>query len=273
MKIVYLSIIFSFLVSVLSFSQKMELILVNGGEFTMGNDFSPNKDDNESPEHKVTLDDFQIGKYEVTYEQFDRFCVSTGWIEPDDAGFGRGQKPVMNVSWESAVMYCNWLSRVEKLDKCYKDINRDSSIMSVTCDFSANGYRLPTEAEWEYAAKGGNKSKAFPYSGGIRADDVAWFAENSDRTTHNVGTKNPNEIGIHDMNGNVREWVWDYYSKKYYTESPSSNPRGPDTGAKRVYRGGGWTAPDNYLRLTARQYMVPNKKNGGITGFRVVRKP
>ncbi|MBN1251869.1 MAG: formylglycine-generating enzyme family protein [Bacteroidales bacterium] len=247
----------------------METVLVQGGTFVMGNDYSINTD--EAPEHKVTLSDFEIGKYEVTFSQFDQFCISTGWEKPDDAGLGRDNNPVMNISWESAVMYCNWLSKMDGLDRCYT-IRRDSLATIVLCDYSTNGYRLPTEAEWEYAAKGGNKSNGFSYSGSNNPDEVAWYYSNSAGRPHTVGTKKANELGIFDMNGNVREWVWDLYEKDYYSKSPESNPTGPADGVRRVFRGGGWSFKVGFLRLTARGYMGPNKSYGNV-GFRVVKKP
>ncbi len=249
-------------------AQNPELVEVQGGTFIMGNNYAVTKD--ESPEHKVTLSDFLIGKYEVTFEEFDRFCTVTGQEKPYDAKLGRGKKPVMNTSWESAVMYCNWLSKVNDLEQCYT-IQRDSLVTQVSCNFEANGYRLPTEAEWEYAAKGGNKSKKYAYSGSFNPNEVAWFYENSDGVPHFVGKKESNELGIHDMSGNVREWCWDYYSNKFYSESPESNPSGPVDGIRRVFRGGGWNSKADLLRLTARESMGPNKHYGNV-GFRVVRK-
>jgi formylglycine-generating enzyme required for sulfatase activity len=249
-------------------SQKLELVEVQGGTFIMGNDYSINQD--ESPEHKVTLNSFYIGKYEVTFEEFDRFCISTGWEKPNDAMLGRGNNPVMNISWESAIMYCNWLSRMEGLDRCY-NIKRDSLATSVTCNWSANGYRLPTEAEWEFAAKGGNLSKGYAFSGSNNPDEVAWYFSNSGGRPHPVGSKKSNELGIHDMSGNVREWCWDLYDKDYYRNSPQDNPTGPTTGVRRVFRGGAWNFKLDFLRLTAREFMGPAKNYGNV-GFRVVKK-
>ena len=268
MKKVVFGIISLIISATFGFSQKMEVILVEGGTFVMGNDYSINQD--ESPEHKVTLSSFYIGKYEVTFEEFDRFCVSTGWEKPDDAMLGRGKNPVMNISWESAVMFCNWLSRMEGYDKCYT-IRRDSLATSVMCNFSANGYRLPTEAEWEFAARGGNLSKGYAFSGSNNPDEVAWYYANSLGRPQIVGTKKPNELGIHDMSGNVREWCWDLYEKDYYRKAPESNPTGPTSGVRRVYRGGAWNFKLDFLRLTGREFMGPSKNYGNV-GFRVVRK-
>lgn len=258
-----------FLVVGVVVAQKPEMIKVEGGTFIMGNDYSLNQD--ESPEHKVTLSDFLMGKNEVTFDEFDKFCIATGSDKPDDARMGRGKKPVMNTSWESAVMYCNWLSKMNGFDKCYT-IKRDSMAMSITCDFNANGYRLPTEAEWEYAAKGGNKSKGYSFSGSDDPDKVAWYYLNSDGYPHEVGLKEANELGLHDMSGNIREWCWDYYAKDFYVKSPENNPTGPSSGVRRVYRGGAWNFKLDFLRMTSRESMGQNKKYGNI-GFRIVKKP
>ncbi len=252
------------------FAQKPELVTVQGGTFRMGNDYYSSSKD-ESPEHNVTLSDFLIGKYEVTFEQFDKFCISTGQMKPNDGGFGRGNKPVMNVSWIEAVMYCNWLSSVEGLEQCYK-IQRDSIATVVTCNFDAKGYRLPTEAEWEYAAKGGNKSKKSAYSGSYDPGEVAWYYNNSGGFPHEIGQKKTNELGIYDMSGNVPEWCWDYYSSTYYAKSIEDNPKGPEKGKRRVFRGGRWTSRENALRLTVRTSMKGDQSAGNV-GFRVVRKP
>ncbi|OQY02963.1 MAG: hypothetical protein B6I20_05990 [Bacteroidetes bacterium 4572_117] len=249
-------------------AQIMDMVPVEGGTFYMGNDYATSKD--EGPEHKVAVSSFAIGKHEVTFEQFDVFCASTGWKKPDDAQLGRGKKPVMNVSWESAVMYCNWISKIDGLDRCYT-ISRDSLATVVICNFDANGYRLPTEAEWEFAAKGGNKAKGYAYSGGNVADEVMWYASNSKGVPHEVGNKKPNELGIYDMSGNVREWCWDLYTKDYYKKSPEDNPTGPEKGIRRVFRGGGWSFQENKMRITARGAMGSNKSYGSI-GFRVVKK-
>ncbi len=264
-----LSLLLLLISGTIMYAQKPDMVLVKGGEFRMGNDYSINK--NEMPEHKVTLNDFMIGKYEITFEEFDKFCMSAGTMQPADAGFGRGKRPAMNVSWEEAVMYCNWLSGVDGLEQCYT-IQRDSVKTIVTCNFDANGYRLPTEAEWEYAAKGGDKSKKYAYSGSFDPGEVAWFYRNSNGIPHEVGSKKPNELGIFDMSGNVPEWCWDLYDVKYYQNSDANNPKGPSKGVDRVFRGGAWKSKTDGLRLTYREAMGPNRPYGSI-GFRVVKKP
>jgi formylglycine-generating enzyme len=245
-------------------SQTPEMILIEGGSFIMGNEYADAID--ERPEHKVELKDFYIAKYEVLYDDFKMFCDATGWPLPEGT-FGRGKFAVGNISWQAAVNYCNWLSGKENLAKCY-DINRDGKIVKLRPD--ADGYRIPTEAEWEYAAKGGKKSKGYSFSGSNNPDTVAWYKGNSGAKTHEIGTKKSNELGIYDMTGGVWEWCWDWYAMKFYANSPASNPLGPDGGGFRVYRGGCWNSPMEFIRLTRRFSLQPDKSQG-LIGIRLAR--
>ncbi len=253
------------------FSQlpKPKMVLVKGGSFYMGNDYAGSMD--ERPEHKVTLSDFYIGKYEVTFDEFDLFCESTGYPKPDDGGFGRGKHPVINVSWAGAIKYCNWLSTRFGLDKVYEYKEDSMGLVIKTIHWDANGFRLPTEAEWEFAARGGIESKGYPYAGSTILEEVAWFDENSGGHTHPVGELKPNELGIYDIQGNAFEWCSDYYSSKYYASSPEQDPKGPDRGMERVYRGGSFKSPREYMRITKRFHFVPFKAQGSI-GFRLACK-
>lgn len=248
-------------------AQKPEMVLVEGGEFLMGNDYSAPTD--EKPEHKVVLNDFYIAAYEVTFEDYDLFCDATGYDYCDDGGFGRGKFPVMNVSWEDAVFYCNWLSSRHGYDKAYH-IQNDSMGIAITVDFTKNGYRLPTEAEWEYAAKGGSKSEGYAYCGSNNPKEIAWYSANSDGKPKEIGTKNPNELGIYDMSGNAWEWCWDVYDKDYYAKSPESNPTGPEKGNMRVYRGGNFNSKIDFTRLT-RRFFLSQTLESGMIGIRLVR--
>jgi sulfatase modifying factor 1 len=211
-----------------------------------------------------------MAKYEVTFEEYDRFyhdAKGTGIRKPDDEGWGRGNWPVA-VTWYDAVTYCNWLSEKEGLTPCYSRGGR-----ATQCDFSANGYRLPTEAEWEYAARGGQKSQGYIHAGSDNPDDVAWYADNSDDQTHPIGQKKPNELGLYDMSGNLWEWCWDFYGEDYYASSPASDPEGPasvtDTSLERVKRGGYVTLDSNSLRTTFRSAGSTTYWPG--EGFRLVR--
>jgi outer membrane protein OmpA-like peptidoglycan-associated protein len=143
-------------------------------------------------------------------------------------------KPVGNVSWFDAVEYCKWLSSV-----------------------SGKQYRLPTEAEWEYAARGGNKSKGYTWIGGNNLSEVAWFRENSEAQGRIVGQKLPNELMIYDMAGNAKEWCADWYNASYYKVSPAENPKGPDNGKNRVIRGGSWGTSEGRMRPTFRNEEYP----------------
>lgn len=233
-------------------------VFVEGGTFQMG---SHDGFSNEKPVHSVSVGDFYMGKYEVTFDEYDVYCDATGKDRLSDYGMGRGSRPVISVSWFDAVKYCNWRSRKENLTPCYT-INGNN----VTCNFSADGYRLPTEAEWEFAAKGGNLSKGYKYSGSNNVDDVGWHGSNSGNRSHPVGRKQANELGLYDMSGNVFEWCWDWYESHYYSSSPTADPKGASSGKYRVIRSGAWHDEDvGRLRTTFREKDVPTDRSNGHT--------
>ena len=269
------------------------MILVEGGTFMMGRDVSKDKTNSmefkdELPRHEVNLNSFYIGKYEVTVKEYKLFVKAKGKkmpLQPDSAWFAehpdtkiyyplsksqwwgwKDSYPMQNISWYDAIEYCNWLSTKDGLQKCY-NIKGEST----TCDFSKNGYRLPTEAEWEYAARGGQKSKGYIYAGGDTPNLVAWYDESSAlKSPAKVGTKSPNELGIYDLSGNVWEWCWDFYSGNYYANSPKDNPKGSAHTIYRVVRGGSWHYRVELARTPDRDGPIP-----GFTsfnhGFRVVK--
>jgi len=254
-----------------------EMVLVEVGSFQMGStDGAPN----EQPVHTVHITrPFYIAKYAATFEEYDRFCDDTiGMNKPDDNGWGRGTRPVFGVSWVDAMKYCNWLSGKEGLTPCY-----DVKGKLTECDFSTNGYRLPTEAEWEYAARGGQKSQGYTYAGSDNPDNVAWYRSNSDGQPHPVGQKQPNELGLYDMSGNAFEWCWDLYGEDYYASSPSNDPTGPSSASEgaytgfglleRVRRGGSFRESSDCLRVAYRSadLMSGPIQGVGINGFRLVR--
>ncbi len=261
-------------------SLKPEMIKVEGGTFQMGS--NDDFDWGAKPVHKVTVGSFMIGKYEVTQELWESVMGS------NPSYFKGSKKPVEQVSWYDVVEFCNKLSEKAGLKKVYainknkKDPNNsneyDELKWLVSCDFNSNGYRLPTEAEWEYAARGGNKSKGYEYSGSNDIEAVAWYESNSGSTTHEAGRKSPNELGIYDMSGNVWEWCWDLFSGSYYTSSSQTNPRGPTAGSNRVLRGGSWYNLEG-CRVARREHGDPGRRyNDGDPddwsdrcGFRVVR--
>ncbi|HQO09088.1 MAG TPA: SUMF1/EgtB/PvdO family nonheme iron enzyme [Clostridiales bacterium] len=239
-----------------------EMVFVEGGTFQMG---STSGDQDEKPVHNVTLSDFYIGKTEVTQAQYQAVIGENPCCFKDD------NLPIVNVSWYDAVNFCNRLSEMEGLDICYSEND-----FKITCNFKAKGYRLPTEAEWEYAARGGNNSKGYKYSGSNNADDVA---SEYGSNPYSVAAKQPNEIGIYDMSGNVWEWCFDWY--RSYMNSPSNNPTGPSSGYNiicsgiwdhfvgfcRVLRGGDWK-----YRCVDRYYYPPWRRINRV-GFRVARTP
>ena len=194
--------------------------------------------------HSVTVSDFNISKTEVTFEQYDAFCDATGRAKPHDEGWGRGDRPVINVNWHDAVAYCEWKSKA-----------------------TGKTYRLPTEAEWEYAARGGNKSKGYTYSGSNDLDAVGWYDNNSGRKTHPVAQKQSNELGLYDMSGNVWEWCSDWFG--YYSSSPQADPQDSNSGDYRVLRGGCWYGLDHGCRIANRVRNNPDGRFGSF-GFRLV---
>jgi sulfatase modifying factor 1 len=221
-----------------------DVVTVQGGTFQMG---SNSGDIDEKPVHSVTVSDYSMSKTEVTFEQYDAFCTLTGSDKPDDEGWGRGDRPVINVNWHDAVAFCEWMSKV-----------------------TGKTYRLPTEAEWEYAARGGNKSKGYIYSGGNDLDAVGWYDDNYGRKTHPVAQKQPNELGLYDMSGNVWEWCSDWYDKVYYSGSPQTDPQGSNSGSSRVLRGGCWSFDlVSSCRVADRGRCDPDRRYG-YYGFRLV---
>lgn len=242
------------------------MVKVEGGIFDMGCDpeIDPNCE-NDEVLHKQEVSSFQIAKYETTWWQYHLFCKATGH-ESESPGWGTdGDNPAVNVSWFDAVEYCNWVSRQLGQKEA---IGKDSEGRD-TVNLRA-GYRLPTEAEWEYAAKGGKYRSQFVYSGGNEIDAVAWYGGNSGSRTQPAGRKEANALGLHDMSGNVWEWCWDW--KTEYPENPLPNYKGPEDSdfIYRVLRGGSWDYDDNYCRVAYRNDDDPDVR---LTddGFRCAR--
>ncbi len=242
-----------------------EMVKVEGGTFYMGNDYGAGKD--ERPEHEVTLSEFYMAKYEVTLSEYTKFCQVTGKSIP------KGEDPkaaVYNVSWTDAVMYCNWLSRSLGYKKCYQIKHDTTNHVRVELLPEANGFRLPTEAEWEFAAKGGGKNKTFyAFSGSNDVNKVSWNVSNAGNSIHTVGTKAPNELGIYDLTGNAMEWCYDWYGA--YKEEAVSDPVGPARGATKVCRGGNYMCRPDVLRISSRFNLKKDSKVG-LAGIRLVRK-
>ena len=245
----------------------------------------------------VTLSSFWISPYEVTQKEFESLMAgNTNGINANPSYFPdnpaaeevQGRRPVENVRWYEAIVYCNLLSMKEGLTPCYtiksstdpaawgtSPTSKDADWDGVTCNFNANGYRLPTEAEWEYAARGGQTgitdgSWNYDYSGSTKPDDVVWYTGNSDSKTHEVGIKQANALGLYDMSGNVFEWCWDRYGSSSGYPGGTEDPAGPDTGSGRVKRGGGWINDASQCTVSNRYVDTPYYLNR-LNGFRLVR--
>jgi len=232
-----------------------DMVFVKGGTFKMGDN---NGDHDESPEHSVTLSSYYISKFETTVKQYREFCTATGkpmpaspkqeWYQEHDQAkqwVWKDNNPITNVSWNDAIAYVKWLS--EKTGKSYD---------------------LPSEAQWEFAAKGGTLSKQYKYSGSDNINEVAWYDETTyERGPMPVGRLKPNELGIYDMSGNAWEWCKDYYAK--YKPGKFKNPEGPTKGLYRVIRGGSWYYVEWMSKVTTRDGPYPYRTNYNY-GFRVV---
>ena len=250
-------------------------VFLQGGTFQMGDRLSEGYS-SEYPLHNVTLDDFYISKTLITQSDY---AAIMGSNPAHDYGVGDNY-PVYDVTWFDAIKYCNKKSINENLTPSYSvngDTNPDNWGTNIVPDvnWNANGYRLPTEAEWEYAARGGvHESDNYRYSGCNEESDLpnyAWYsANNSPNGTKEVATKLPNQLGLYDMSGNVYDWCWDWYSGNYYSSSPSLNPHGPDSETYRVIRGGSWSHNAAYSRVAFRYIATPSNQYYGV-GFHVVR--
>ncbi len=238
----------------------VEMVMMPGGWFDMG---SGEGDPDEGPVHRVWVDTFLMDKFEVTQDQFRQLQLS------DPSRFRGERLPVEQQTWIDAARFCNERSYQEGLVPCYDE-------ETLECDFDANGYRLPTEAEWEYAARAGTVGRLFFGEDPRRLGQYAWTADNSGGKTQEVGTKRANPWGLYDLYGNVAEWVHDYYGEGYYRSSPPRNPRGPEEGEFRVLRGGSWSSAAEAIRSSARAFS-PSVDDGCMVsdavGFRCVRRP
>ena len=208
------------------------MVYVAGGTFQMG---SNSGDSDEKPVHTVTVSSFYMDATEVTQAEYRKV------MGKNPSRFsGCDDCPVEQVRWHDANEYAKKV-----------------------------GKRLPTEAEWEYAARGGNKSKGYTYSGSSGIDAVGWYNNNSGGKTHPVAQKQPNELGLYDMSGNVYEWCSDWYGEESYSSSPQNNPQGPNSGSRRVLRGGGWSSIGNICRVAYRGRFNPDYRSN-VLGFRLV---
>jgi len=242
-----------------------DLAYVEGGTFNNGS-------------ANVTLSGFYLHKHEVTQGLYEQVMGTN-----PSQNFGVGPDyPVYLVYWGKAVEFCNRYSLGQSLDPCYSYSTygtdpdawpagwySTANHTNLSCDWEANGYRLPTDMEWEYAARGGKLSQGFTYSGSDTIGDVAWYSGNAGNLTHPVGTKDPNELGIYDLSGNVAELCWDVWGS--LPGEDQTDPHGPSTGDYRVLRNGGRTSPESQCEVTYRTFLGPSSSSGSI-GFRVCRR-
>ncbi len=221
-----------------------EMVALPGGTFLMGSpDDEDGRYDNEGPQHEVTISPFAIGRYPVTFDEYGAFCGATGRAQPPDEGWGRARRPVINVDWHDALAFCHWLSGV-----------------------TGSSYRLPTEAEWEYACRAGTVGATYAQNG-LGHDDIAWWARNSGGRTQTVGGKQPNGWGLHDTLGNVWEWCAD--GLRTYDQTPMVDPVGRQ-GPRRAVRGGSWYDSARGVRAARRYAFAPGRRNNNL-GFRCAR--
>ncbi|MCW5906766.1 MAG: formylglycine-generating enzyme family protein [Chitinophagales bacterium] len=219
------------------------MIFVQGGTFTMG--CTKEQDTcyaSEKPAHKVTLSNFYINKYPVTQREWETVMGTRPWFSKNCP-----ECPVEHVSWYDAQSFINTLNQA-----------------------TGKYYRLPTEAEWEYAARGGSKSQGYQYAGGNNPDEIGWYEVNSNKQSHPVGQKKPNELGLYDMSGNVWQWCNDWYDENYYQNSPAKDPQGPGRDSYRTCRGGSWWSEVGDLRLSNRDRYPPDARDDDV-GFRIVK--
>ena len=215
------------------------MVAIKGGTFQMGS----NEGDDEKPIHSVTVSDFSIGKTEVTQAQWVAIMGS------NPSSFKGDNLPVEQVSWDDVQVFLGKLN--VKTGKTY---------------------RLPTEAEWEYAARGGKDSQGYTYSGSNTIADVAEYDGNNNKSTKPVAGRKPNELGLYDMSGNVWEWCSDWYGENYYASLLQNNPQGPSTGSNRVFRGGSWPDHASYCRVAIRGLVTPYYRSYNL-GFRLALVP
>ncbi len=295
--ITLLALGFVILVPATNFSETQNLVFVEGGSFIMG-DESGGINIDDKPLHKITLNSFYISKFEVTVQEFKDFVKVSGYLTSTEiTGEGcyiwmdnywkhdektnynnpgfliENNHPVTCLNWWDAIKYCNWKSKKEGFPVSYNESTGDllDNKGNITTNVTkVKGYRLPTEAEWEFSARGGKMSKNYSFSGGNSPELVGWISKNSGKRLHPVGTRIANELGIYDMTGNVWEWCTDWFGFDYYANSPEKNPYNVVRNYRQVIRGGGWGGYIPFARVSFRFAESPFERSNNI-GFRVCR--
>ncbi|HOZ01272.1 MAG TPA: bifunctional serine/threonine-protein kinase/formylglycine-generating enzyme family protein [Candidatus Syntrophosphaera sp.] len=237
-------------------NEPLEMIPVAGAKVIIGY-MGPDAEDDEFPPRELDLASYMISSHEVTRSEWA--MATPGYVVES----GEGDLPITNVTFYDVLEFCNQKSIKDGLKPCYEFLGDQ-----VSCDFSLNGYRLPTEAEWEYAARGAKRDNFNTYSGSPDPDKAGWYSGNSDGRIRKVGKKEPNELGLYDMSGNAAEWVWNWYAR--YSSALEKNPAAPDYGTDKVVRGGSWNQDAKAMRVTNRDSAKPLIQKDFI-GFRVVR--
>jgi formylglycine-generating enzyme required for sulfatase activity len=239
----------------------IEMVAVPAGEFVMGDDQG---EDEEKPAHRVQVSEFYMDTCEVTQASFEAL------MGKNPSKFKSPDQPVERVSWLSAIQYCNMRSRKEGLKPCY-------NTETLACDFAADGYRLPTEAEWEYACRAGGATQWSCGEDAGKLEAHAWIKSNAAKTTHPVKQKAPNAWGLYDMHGNVAEWCHDFFAEGYASAQDAKDPLGPAEGEERVVRGGSFQNSGEGCRSAARASQTPRFADACFGfeayGFRCVRRP
>jgi formylglycine-generating enzyme required for sulfatase activity/serine/threonine protein kinase len=259
-------------------SVRMTFVEIEGGEFLMG---SPDDDkeakDDEKPQHRVRVSPFYLGATEVTQAQYRAVMgnnpshfSSTGAGKRQIAGQATDSYPVENVSWFDAIRFCNAMSRRDRLAPYYAKGGRSAPQDVRIPSLAGTGYRLPTEAEWEFACRAGTTTRYFFGEGPPKLGEYAWYEGNSRSMTHPVAVKHPNGLGLYDIYGNVWEWCWDWHLEGYARNSPFIDPQGPLLGSCRVGHGGSWAHDPNGCRSATRDYTAPVGRDKNL-GFRVAR--
>jgi len=238
----------------------MNMVTIPAGQFMMGVNEGPI---DAKPAHQVKVDGFLMDQHEITQDVYE------GVTGKNPSRRKNPRNPVEQVTWSAAVKFCNARSTQEGLSPCYNTNTWE-------CDFSANGYRLPTEAEWEYACRAGSSTRFYFGESNEELRSFGWFEGNSESKPHPAGQRKPNAWGLYDMAGNVWEWCNDFYGSKYFRDSPADNPRGPTQGEKRVLRGGAWSSSAGNCTSWVRNCDEAGSTDVCLTmdsnGFRCVRR-